>query len=112
MPKYSPVLDKVFHALANPTRRDVLEELVQGPRATTALAETHSMALPSMLQHLHLLESSGLVRSQKQGRKRIYQLQPEPLLMAEHWIDKHRKQWELRLDQLAEFLTNYEDVEQ
>lgn len=111
MAKYSG-LDQVFHALASPARRGILEQLVNGPKAMTTLAEAHSMALPSMLQHLQVLENSGLVLSQKQGRKRLYQLQPEPLLLAEHWIDKHRKQWELRLDQLANFLTTYEDNDQ
>jgi DNA-binding transcriptional ArsR family regulator len=104
MPNETLVLDRVFQALSNPTRREVVERLGRGPAAMTELAEPFDMALPSFLQHLEVLEKCGMVSSTKTGRIRTFRLEPEPLLLAEHWIDKHRKQWETRLDQLDEYL--------
>lgn len=75
----------------------------------TELAESADMALPSFLQHLQVLEKDGMVTSQKTGRVRIFRLQPAPLLVAEHWMDERRSEWETRLDQLDDFLMNLKE---
>ncbi len=97
-------LDGVFHALADPTRRAVLERLTRGSAAMTELARPFEMALPSFSQHLHVLEDSGLVQSQKAGRVRTYQLSPNGMRVAEHWMDRQRDLWERRLDRLDSHL--------
>jgi DNA-binding transcriptional ArsR family regulator len=99
-----PGFDRVFKALADPTRLAVVERLGRGPAATSDLAEAFEMALPSFLQHLRVLEASGLVASQKQGRVRTYRLTPGPLREAEHWLSQQRDVWERRLDRLDEHL--------
>jgi DNA-binding transcriptional ArsR family regulator len=105
MPNHTAArLDRVFHALADPTRRSVLEQLSGGPASMTELARPFRMALPSFSQHLHVLEDCGLVRSRKKGRVRTYQLAPKPLEAAEHWLSKQRTIWERRLDQLDDYL--------
>src|SRR5687768_802282 len=104
MPKRSPRLDRVFHALAAPTRRAVLERLGRGPATVTELARPFDMALPSFMQHLDVLEESGLVRSRKEGRVRTYTLVPKPLEAARTWLDEQRALWERRLDQLDRYL--------
>lgn len=78
----------------------------------TDLAEPFAMALPSFLQHLQVLEAAGMVSSQKRGRTRTYRLEPQRLLEAEHWMDARRKEWETRLDQLDEFLSELKDPKQ
>lgn len=97
-------LNRVFQALADPTRRAVLQRLGGGPAPMTELARPFKMALPSFLQHLRMLEGCGLVRSRKSGRVRTYELAPEPLQAAEHWISAQRVIWERRLDQLDTLL--------
>lgn len=104
MPNQSAQLNQVFQALADPTRRAVLERLTAGPRGTTELARPFDMALPSFTQHLDVLERAGLVRSRKQGRVRTYELSPKTLAVAEGWLAKRRAHWEQRLDQLDDFL--------
>jgi DNA-binding transcriptional ArsR family regulator len=104
MPNQSAQLDDTFKALADPTRRAVVERLTRGPAAMSDLAQPFSMALPSFLQHLRVLERSGLVRSSKRGRVRTYTLAPQPLQRVEHWLDRQRALWERRLDQLDEHL--------
>ncbi|HVL58055.1 MAG TPA: metalloregulator ArsR/SmtB family transcription factor [Burkholderiaceae bacterium] len=99
MPNRSARLDQVFRALADPTRRAVLERLRSGPAATTELAGGFDMALPSFTQHLDVLERSGLVRSRKTGRVRTYRLAPRPMHAAEHWLASQR-----RLDRLDDRL--------
>jgi DNA-binding transcriptional ArsR family regulator len=96
--------DRVFKALADPTRLAVVERLGRGPAATSELADEFDMALPSFLQHLKVLEESGLVASHKQGRVRTYRLTPDPLRQAEHWLSEQRDVWECRLDRLDEHL--------
>lgn len=109
MPKYSAVLDDVFHALADPTRRAIIERLGQGPAPTSELARPFAMALPSFTQHLDVLEQCGVVHSRKVGRVRTYRLTAKPLEPAEHWLAAQREQWTQRLDQLDDFLeTNKE----
>jgi DNA-binding transcriptional ArsR family regulator len=94
MPNYSPRLDHVFHALADATRRGVLERLSKGPAPMSELARPFKMALPSFSQHLGVLERSGMVRSKKTGRVRTYRLVSRPLSIAEHWMAKQRREWE------------------
>jgi DNA-binding transcriptional ArsR family regulator len=100
MPNQAVALDDVFKALADPTRRAVLEQLGRGPASMTELARPFDMALPSFAQHLQMLERAALVRSQKRGRVRTYRLSPRPLKAAERWLDRQRALWERRLDQL------------
>ena len=109
MPNQSADLTRVFHALADPTRRAVLERLSLGPAAMTELARPFSMALPSFSQHLGVLEECGLVRSQKSGRVRTYQLAPQPLTAAQDWMAAQRTNWERRLDQLDEYLNDLKE---
>ena len=97
-------LDRVFQALADPTRRAVLQRLSRGTAPVSELAEPFDMALPSFLQHLKVLEGCGLVSSRKAGRVRTYQLSPQPLKAAEGWIAEQRALWERRLDQLDRYL--------
>ncbi|MCB9761656.1 MAG: helix-turn-helix transcriptional regulator [Alphaproteobacteria bacterium] len=98
-------VEAVFHALANPTRRRVVEQLGRGPASASALAQAHDMALPSFHQHLRVLEQAGVVRSTKRGRVRTYRLAPARLRAAERWLAQQRALWETRLDQLDAFLT-------
>ena len=104
MPNQLPRLDRVFQALADPTRRAVVERLCQGPAAVSELARPFRMALPSFSQHLDVLEGCGLVRSRKAGRVRTYRLAPAPLKAAETWMTTRRALWERRLDQLDAYL--------
>jgi DNA-binding transcriptional ArsR family regulator len=104
MPSQHAALDRVFQALADPTRRAVLQRLAHGRAAVSELARPFDMALPSFLQHLKVLEGSGLVRSQKDGRVRTCELAPEPLEAAEGWMAEQRTLWERRLDQLDRYL--------
>lgn len=104
MPNQKGELDGVFRALADPTRRAVIERLGRGPAPTTELARPFSMALPSFTQHLDVLERGGLVTSQKRGRVRTYCLATEPLATAESWMHAQREHWERRLDQLDDYL--------
>ena len=104
MPNQSPQLSAVFQALADPTRRAVLERLGRGPAAMTELAAPFDMALPSFSQHLDVLERSGLVRSHKSGRVRTYELTARRLKSAENWLARQRVLWERRLDQLDSYL--------
>ena len=111
MPNQQVELDRVFHALSDPTRRAVLTRLSGGPAKVTELAKDFKMALPSFTQHLGVLEKCGLVRSQKRGRVRTYRLTAEPLRKAETWIEKRRVLWEMRLDQLDKYLNELKEKE-
>jgi DNA-binding transcriptional ArsR family regulator len=102
-------LNRLFHGLADPTRRAVLERLSSGPAAVSELAEPFGMSLPSFLQHLDVLEDCGLVKSQKAGRVRTYQLTPQPLKLAEAWLERQRVIWNRRLDQLDTYLANLKE---
>ncbi|MGH3587267.1 MAG: ArsR/SmtB family transcription factor [Pseudonocardia sp.] len=104
MPKRSGELDSVFHALADHTRRQVVERLGRGPATTTDLARPFDMALPSFTQHMGVLERSGLVTSEKTGRVRTYRLAPQPLEEVGSWLADQRAVWTRRLDQLDSFL--------
>jgi DNA-binding transcriptional ArsR family regulator len=97
-------IDLVFRALADPTRRGVVARLGKAPASVSDLAAPFDMALPSFIEHLKILESSGLVSSKKVGRVRIYQLAPKRLKVAEDWLAQQRDIWERRLDQLDSYL--------
>ena len=109
MPKQPAVLDPVFKALADPTRRAVVERLTAGPAATTALAEGFDLALPTFTQHLGVLERGGLVTSHKDGRIRTYHLVPAPIDRAAAWMLTQRTHWERRLDQLDHHLSRLKE---
>lgn len=111
MPNQSQQLSRVFQALTDPTRRAVLERLSSGPAAVSELARPFKMSLPSFSQHLEVLEDCGLVRSRKAGRVRTYQLTPQQLEAAEHWMAKQRALWERRLDQLDSYLEELKEKE-
>ena len=109
MLKYEPSLDRVFAALADPTRRSIVERLCRGPVTVSALAEPMAMSLPAVFQHLKVLESSGLVRSEKTGRVRTCHIEPTALTWAEGWIASRQMAWERRLDRLGRFLAEIND---
>jgi DNA-binding transcriptional ArsR family regulator len=103
-------LDLLFQALADPTRRDLVERLSRGPASVTTLAEPLAMSLPAVLQHLQLLEASGLARSEKVGRVRTFRVEPAALRSAERWITQRRTIWERRLDRLGEYLAEHAEA--
>ena len=109
MPNQLNQLDRVFQALADPTRRAILERLSRGPVPVSELAQPFPMALPSFSQHLNVLENCELVSSRKSGRVRTYQLTPEPLRGARDWLETQRASWELCLDQLDSYLSNVKE---
>jgi DNA-binding transcriptional ArsR family regulator len=98
-------LDRMFAALADPSRRSIVERLSRGPASVKELAQPLTMSLPAVLQHLQVLQDSGLVRSEKAGRVRTCRLEPAALSAAEGWIADRRRGWEQRLDRLDTFLT-------
>jgi len=97
-------LDQVFHALADPTRRALLERLMSGPASVSELAAPFPVSLSAIGQHIQLLETSGLVRTSKAGRVRTVELAPETLEAAEQWFKTHRARWERRFDRLGALL--------
>ncbi|QHQ35196.1 ArsR/SmtB family transcription factor [Algicella marina] len=104
MPKQYPTVESTFTALADPTRRAVVQALSLGPATVSHLAAPFDMALPSFTQHLGVLEKAGLIVSHREGRARVCSLNPEALLAAEEWLAGHRRQWEARLDRLEAHL--------
>src|SRR3989442_15856036 len=100
-------VDHVFHALADPNRRVILERLSRGPASVSELARPLPMTLPAVVQHLAVLEASGLVRSEKNGRVRTCRIEPAALRTAEQWISQRRATWERRLDRLGEYLAEH-----
>ena len=101
---HSPSLDLAFQALADPTRRLMLERLSQGARTVSELARPLAMSLPAVMQHLAVLESSGLVISEKTGRVRTCRIEPKALDQVEAWVHARRAAWERRLDRLGAYL--------
>ena len=106
MLNYGTPLDRAFQALADPTRRAMVERLTQGPASVGELKRPLAMSLPAVMQHLAVLETSGLVVSQKSGRVRTCRINPPALAEAEKWIADRRLDWERRFDRLGEYLTS------
>jgi DNA-binding transcriptional ArsR family regulator len=100
----APPLDRVFQALADPSRRAMVDRLSRGPASVSELAEPFQMSLQAVSQHLEVLETSGLIRTEKVGRVRTCQIEPAALRTAEQWISDRRMSWERRLDRLGDFL--------
>jgi DNA-binding transcriptional ArsR family regulator len=98
------MLDQTFQALADSTRRAILAELTRGPSSVSKLAKPLAMSLPAVMQHLAVLEESGLVRSEKIGRVRTCRIDPKALSMAEQWITQRRSEWQRHFDRLGEYL--------
>ena len=102
-------LDRVFHALADPGRRLMLERLGQGPASVSELGKPLSMSLAAVVQHVQVLEASGLVRTRKVGRTRTCSLDPVTLRSAEQWMSERRGLVERRLDRLGDYLAETAD---
>jgi DNA-binding transcriptional ArsR family regulator len=100
MPKYCEPLDEVFHAMAHPSRRRVVELLSHQSLSLTQLGEHFQMAPPSLLDHVRILEKARVVMSSKVGRVRTYELVASPLIEAEHWLEHRRREWDERVDRL------------
>ncbi len=109
MLNYSNPLDRVFQALADPARRIMVERLSRGPASVSDLARPLDMSLPAVMQHLQVLEASGLVRSGKAGRVRTCRIDPAALRTVEDWIARRRAAWEHRFDRLGDYLAEQDD---
>ncbi len=115
MPNYSSPtasLDAAFQALADPTRRGIVERLTERPASVSELARPLAMSLPAVMQHLQVLEAGGLVRTEKVGRVRTCRLEPQVLRQVEQWLYDRRTFWEQRLDRLGDLLAEQETAEQ
>ncbi len=105
----SAPLDRVFHALADPSRRVMVDRLSRGPASVSELARPLDMSLAAVVQHLQVLEASGLIRSEKVGRVRTCQIEPAALRTAEEWITERRTGWQRRFDRLGDYLAEHPD---
>lgn len=105
MAKYSDELSEIFTALADPTRRAVVDRLGRGPATISELAEPLSISLPSFLKHVRTLEDCGLIRTRKSGRVRTCVLDERRLGIIDHWLDVQRRSWEAATDRLDTFVT-------
>jgi len=104
-------IDRLFHALGDPTRRAILDALVPRPASVSKLAEPLGITLTAVMQHLDILEEAGLVHTEKLGRVRVCRLEPGGLGALELWIREHRISWELKLDRLGEMLGEEDQAE-
>jgi DNA-binding transcriptional ArsR family regulator len=112
MVKCSPrLLNRTFAALADPTRRRILENLSRGDRCVTDLARPHRMSLPAVSKHLRVLENAGLIRRRRSGRVHSLKLQAAPMQQASQWIEEYRKFWEESFDRLDEYLKQIQQKE-
>jgi len=102
-------VELLFQALADPSRRSMVDRLTRGPASVSELARPLAMTLAGAVQHLQVLEASGLVRSEKVGRVRTCRIEPAALAQAEGWISERRRMWERRLDRLGEYLDEHPD---
>ena len=105
------LLDRMFHALADPSRRAILARLSEGPASVTTLAAPLPMSLAAVGQHIRVLHAGGLVRTEKIGRVRTCRLEPAAMRSAEQWLSQHRGRWEQRLDRLGDVLADLEPQE-
>ncbi len=101
----------VFHAIAEPTRRRLLDELARGPRPAGALARGFASSRPAVARHLRVLREARLVRVRRDGRRRIYELTPGPLRAVRTWIERYDAFWRERLDELADYVEKLEAEE-
>ena len=101
-------IDRVFHALGDPTRRAILDKLSEGPLSVSRLATPLDITLTAVVQHLQVLEESGLVHTEKVGRVRTCRIETAGFSALEHWISAHRSVWERRLDRLGDLLAEPE----
>src|SRR5580700_11076145 len=108
MSAQSEKIDRVFHALGDPTRRAMMERLSTGPVSVSRLAEPFGMSLAAVVQHLQILEESGLVRTEKIGRVRTCRINPEGLDAIQQWVEDRRSLWEKRFDRLGDLLAEEE----
>jgi DNA-binding transcriptional ArsR family regulator len=106
------LVDLAFAALADPTRRLMLDRLCEGPASVSELARPLTISLPAVVQHLHVLEDSGLVSTEKVGRVRTCSIRPVALRATEDWIAQRRTLWEQRLDRLGEYLAEHPETPQ
>jgi DNA-binding transcriptional ArsR family regulator len=111
MRRPKPNVDRVFHALGDPTRRAIMEKLSEGPISVSRLAEPLDITLAAVVQHLQILEESGLVQTEKAGRIRTCSIAPAGLRVATEWIGERRSTWERRLDRLGDLLAEPDDSE-
>ncbi|WP_418132272.1 metalloregulator ArsR/SmtB family transcription factor (plasmid) [Variovorax sp. 375MFSha3.1] len=111
MPHATANLDLTFQALADPTRRGIVERLSRGQATVSEIAEPYAMSLPAIVQHLAVLEASGLVRSEKIGRVRTCRIDTATLSLAEQWFNRRRAEWDQRLDRLGEHLKRFPEGE-
>ena len=107
----SRLLNRTFAALADPTRRLILQSLAQGDRCVTDLARPHAMSLPAVSKHLRVLENAGLIRRRRCGRVHRLKLEAAPMKQASQWMEEYRQFWEQRLDRLDEYLTELQSKE-
>ena len=110
MPGQRINIDRVFHALGDPTRRAIVERLSERPLSVSLLAKPLDISLAAVIQHLEILEKSGLVHSEKIGRVRTCSIRPAGLSVAEQWIDDLRNLWERRLDRLGDLLAEPDEA--
>jgi DNA-binding transcriptional ArsR family regulator len=104
MPSSKATIDRVFHALGDPTRRAIVEKLSEGPLSVSRLAGPLDITVTAVMQHLQVLEESGLVHTEKVGRVRTCRVEPAGLSVLEQWISDRRSMWERRLDRLRDLL--------
>ena len=102
-------LERVFHALADPSRLGIVERLSRGPASVMELAEPLDMALPSVMKHLRVLEAGRLVRSTKTGRVRMYRIEPRAFAAIDKWVGQRRAAWSHHFDRLDQFLSEEDD---
>ena len=102
-------VDRVFHALGDPTRRAILEKLSKGAVTVSHLAEPLGLTLAAVVQHLQVLEESALIQTEKIGRVRTCRIEPKGFDVARQWLDDRRTLWERRLDRLGELLGEPEE---
>jgi DNA-binding transcriptional ArsR family regulator len=102
-------LDRVFHALADVSRRKMIDRLSRSPASVMELAKPLAMALPSVMKHLSVLETGGIVVSEKIGRERTYRLTPQAFVPVESWVAARKARWHQQLDQLAQFLSEEDE---
>ncbi len=110
MDRKQPDIDRVFHALGDPTRRAILERLSNGPMSVSHLAEPFEVTLAAVVQHLQVLEDGGLVQAEKGGRVRTCRIEPAGLAVAKQWLDDRRNLWERGFDRLGELLSEPEEL--